>query len=335
MEAIEIDTVKPIVKSYCNLIAMGKGLDPGGSAGDFDDAIVLEVPLPWKNTMYHEAGALPQEVINLLGLWSERYRAGQGYRHRSLMVAPDAAYSQKGHRRVMFYTRQPGMFARFSKIEYLVPEAEMGALIWALYEAPDDLSRFDIYLTPEHDLIREILVCTHGTVDAACAKFGYPLYNYLRKHHATENLRVWRVSHFGGHVFAPTMMDMPTGHYWAYVEEAQAAQIVQQSGDVGALYGHYRGWAGLEDGFLQAAERELWMRYGWDWFAADKSGEMIATGDNPEDPEWAEVRIDYMLHGSSETGSYRARVEVCRRITTSHSTNSDVYPYPQYRVTEF
>jgi hypothetical protein len=330
-----MEAIKPTIKSYCNVLAMQKGLDPVGSAGEFDDAIVLEVPLPWKNNMYSEAGVLPQEVINLLDLWSQRYHAGQGYPHRSLMVAPDAAYSQRGLRRLMFYTRSSGMFAQYNKVEYLVPEAEMGTLIWALYEAPDDLARFESYRVPENDSIRELLVCTHGTVDVACAKFGYPLYNYLRKNHAANDLRVWRVSHFGGHVFAPTMMDMPNGHYWAYVEESQAGQIVQQSGDVRGLYGHYRGWAGLEDSFLQVAERELWMRYSWAWFSYPKTGKLIARDENTDEPKWAEVQIDYTAGDGSQVETYTARVEVHENISTSHSTDSeDKYPYPQYRVSE-
>ena len=65
-------------KCYCNLTAMEKGLDPAGSAGDFDDAVIAEIPLPWKLDMYHEAGTLPQEIIDLLGIWLQRYREGQG-----------------------------------------------------------------------------------------------------------------------------------------------------------------------------------------------------------------------------------------------------------------
>ena len=186
----------PFEKCYCNVLAMEKGLDPVGSAGSFDDAVIMEVPLPWKINMYQEAGALPQEIINLLGLWLQHYHEGRGYPHRPLLVAPDESYSQPGMRRVMHYTRTA---VRYEKREYLVPDALFGPLVWALFEAPDDLPRFERY----RDTVttRDLLVCTHGTVDAACAKFGYPLYSNLRNNHANQNLRVWRVSHFGGHVF--------------------------------------------------------------------------------------------------------------------------------------
>ena len=40
---------QPIVdKEYCNVRAIQPVLDPAGHAGHFDDAIVLETPLPRK-----------------------------------------------------------------------------------------------------------------------------------------------------------------------------------------------------------------------------------------------------------------------------------------------
>ena len=147
------------------------------------------------------------------------------------MVAPDAEYSRPGFRRVIHYTRPDPPFTRYDQREYLVPEGQLGALLWALYETPADLSRFEPYRVAAAN-VRDLLVCTHGTVDVACAKFGYPLYKYLRQQHAGDHLRVWRVSHFGGHVFAPTLLDLPTGHLWAYVEAAQADQIAARSGSV-------------------------------------------------------------------------------------------------------
>ncbi|MCU0480778.1 MAG: sucrase ferredoxin [Anaerolineae bacterium] len=320
------------VKAYCNQLAIQKGLDPAGYAGNFEDAILIETPLPWRKDMMRQADPLPQQAIDLLMLWLEQYYQGGGYHHRPLVIAPDAEYSIEGYRRVMHYTRPQGMFARYDKTEYLVPTAEMGALIWALYQDRDALMRFAAYRQPKADNIRDILVCTHGTVDAACAKFGYPLYNDLRRHYADDALRVWRVSHFGGHVFAPTLIDMPTGHYWAYIEEAQARQIALREGDLPPMRGHYRGWAGLAGGFLQSAERNLWQQHGWAWFDYPKSGEIIAQDPDTEHPEWAEIRIRYQT-SDGETVDYEGRVDVARYIETITTTGeNNTYQYPQYQV---
>lgn len=327
----EMAALTPTVKAYCNLLAIEKGLDPAGYAGSFDDAVLVEIPLPWKRDIYQTAGPLPQEVIDLMAVWMAHYEATGVYRHRPLVIAPDPEYSRPGFRRVVLYTRAPGAIAAFDKVEYSAPEAELSALLWALYEARDDLPRFDRWRAPQADSIRDLLVCTHGTIDAACAKFGYPLYNDLRRNYADATLRVWRVSHFGGHVFAPTLMDMPVGHYWAYVEADQARQIVARDGDPAALRGHYRGWAGLESGFLQAAERDLWQRYGWDWFGWAKHGEVLAQ--DADDPAWAEVCIT-LTRPDGRREVWEARVEVARHIETITTTGNDhTYNYPQYIVT--
>src|SRR5690606_21421331 len=152
-------------------------------------------------------------------------------------------------------------------------------------------------------------------------------------HCAHDTLRVWRVSHFGGHVFAPTLMDMPSGRYWAYMDKVQAEQIAHYTGDVAALEGHYRGWAGVEDGFMQAAESALWQLHGWDWFKWSKSGEVIA-GDDGEQPTWADVRIHYAAP-DGETGAYDVRVEIQQHIETIITTGDQrTYNYPQYAAAQ-
>lgn len=324
-------------KTYCNTAAQALGLDPAGYAGSFEDAVLIETPLPWKRDLYKAAGALPQEAIDLLDLWRQRYQETGVYGHRPLLIAPDDAYSRPGYRRVIYYARPDGPFARFAKQEYLVPHDDAGPLLWALFEARETLPRFEEYRVPNDQSGRDILVCTHGTIDVACAKFGYPLYQRLRDEFAgsdgTDALRVWRVSHFGGHVFAPTLIDMPTGHYWAYVGQEQAAQIVQRTGDVAALHGHYRGWAGLPRGFAQAAERELWQREGWSWFDYPKSGEIVDK-EAGEEPQWADVVLRYTTP-SDGAHAWRAHVKVDRTLETMPSTDAEkTYKYPQYTVAD-
>ncbi len=319
-------------KSYCNVAAMALGLDPVGHAGHFDDAILLETPLPWKREIYQIAGMLPQQLIDLLALWLERYKAGQPYNHRSLLIAPDRDYARDGYRRVIFYRRAADAFARYEKREYVVPDDQVGALAWALYEAREQLPAFERYRIPEADTVRDILVCTHGTIDVACAKFGYPLYRTLRDRYATDELRVWRVSHFGGHVFAPTLMDMPTGHYWAYVEEAQAAQIIRRNGDVRMLRGHYRGWSGMGHSFAQVAERELWQQEGWAWFDYAKWGEVIELDSREAEPQWAKVRVIYSRPDGT-TGNYTATVAVSHTVETQYATEQAAsHAYAQYAL---
>lgn len=319
-------------KPFCNCLAQARGLDPGGHAHGFKDAIVVETPLPWRLDMMQSAGHLPREVIDLLQIWLQAYKDGKGYAHLPLAIAPDPEYSCPGFRRVMLYTRPAGLMAQFDRAEYLVPEKECGPLIWSLYQDRDRLRQFDRYRLPKHERTRDILVCTHGTVDAACARFGYPLYRFMRDSFSAAGLRVWRVTHFGGHVFAPTLLDMPMGHYWAYVEREQAKQIIERRGDVGELHGHYRGWAGLDDGFLQALERQLWQENGWDWFACQKAGEIISQ-DSADVPQWATVRLRYKAPADTAEQIVESRVEISHRIETEHATALDEkIQYAQFHV---
>lgn len=319
------------MKTYCNQVALEKGLDPGGHATPFETLVLLEAPLPWGRDMYTTAGAMPQDLLDLYALYMQRYReTGIWPPFYLLLIAPDELYLQPGYRRVILFRRDDAQIANFARSEYVVPEAEAGKLVWALAEEPGKLDEFEGWKTAVSPTQRDILVCTHGTVDAACAKFGYPLYRHLRQTHAAADLRVWRVSHFGGHVFAPTLMDMPTGHFWAYVEEAQTDQIVRRDGSPTDLRGHYRGWAGLANGFLQAAEREMWLREGWRWFDWPKRGEVLAQ-DEAVDAKWAEVCI--MFDNDDGQHSYKARVELLDAINTIHTTNhEEVYPYSQYNI---
>ncbi|GIK55051.1 MAG: sucrase ferredoxin [Chloroflexi bacterium] len=319
------------MKAYCNLLALEKGLDPGGQATAFETLILLEAPLPWRSDLYTTVGTMPQEVLDLYALYMQRYHeTGVWPPIYLLLIAPDEAYSQPGCRRVIRFQREGAQIAHFARAEYFVPEAQTGPLIWTLAEEPGRLGEFAGWQTAVSPTPRDLLVCTHGTVDAACAKFGFPLYHYLRRQHASDQLRVWRVSHFGGHVFAPTLMELPSGHFWAYVEEAQADQIARRAGPVAALRGHYRGWAGLANGFLQATERELWLCAGWRWFDWPKRGKILVQ-DEAAQPTWAEVCIEFDDGGGTQL--YQARVEVSGHVEMIHTTGgTGTYAYPQYKI---
>ncbi len=320
----------PTNSDYCSTLARAKGLDPIGYGGMFNNMVLLEVPLPWSRSPLTDPEKVTPEFVQAL----ERYFAlPQAERPsvRPLAIAPDAAYAEDGRRRFVHFTRQTGAIAHFTRHEYCVPEAIYGALVWAALIEPDKLSAFESYCVPENGL-RDILVCTHGSVDAACAKFGYPLYRHLRENFADTNLRVWRCSHFGGHVFAPTCIDMPIGHYWAYVDTQQGTQIAQRSGDPRALRAHYRGWAALNHSFLQAAEREAFMREGWQWLTYRKAGVLLAH-DSAENPQWGEVRLTFSTADGKPLGRYEGRVEVECYLTTIPSTGSEQpYRYAQYKV---
>lgn len=337
-------TPKPQRTPLCSVLAREKGLDPIGYAGAADIFVTFEIPLPWPYALW-QCKAVPTEIHKLIRIWYGNPDISRP-RLRPLVIAPDPVWSQRGYRRVMVHRRPEGMFANFAKSEYLIPDAELGPFIWTLLMDTDRLAAFEKYLEPHVDT-RDFLICTHGAVDAACAKFGYPLYKELSDlvgatspasnrpltpHASPLTARIWRVSHFGGHVFAPTLLELPAGRYWAYVDGDKPERLLNRSGKAEDFYGHYRGWTGLESSFLQAAEREVFVREGWNWLDYPKTGKILRQ-DDAEHPAWAEVRLEFSnLLG--EAGAYQARVELSEPISTPNNTRSEQpHSYPQYRVT--
>lgn len=206
---------KPDLARFCSTCARDAGLDTAGSAYSYDHVVAAEIPLPWPTTMYDTPGVLPQELLDFRAELIESYRQGNPLSVGTLAIAPDPTYSVPGHRRVLSYRRPTTPFARFEQHEYLVPDEYFGPLCWALLVAHDRLQQFEQYQQPSSD-VRDFMVCTHGAVDAACAKFGYPIFRQMRRlaDASDGRVRAWRVSHFGGHVFAPTVIEMPEFRYW-------------------------------------------------------------------------------------------------------------------------
>lgn len=313
----------PPVSTFCNLRARANGLDPIGQAATADLFVTFELPLPWPYDLWSCAG-MPDEIQRLIALW---YGDADVPRPllRPLVIAPDPVYSRPGQRRVLVHRRPEGLFAEFAKTEYLVPDEKLGPLVWALLLEPETLSTFERYLLPPTPS-RDLLVCTHGAVDAACARFGFPLYRGLREA-AAAGVRVWRAAHFGGHVFAPTLAELPSGRFWGYLDGDASATLLSLTGEPASLCGHYRGWSALATPFLQAAEREVFKLEGWPWLAYPKRGETLTGA-----PGWAEVRLSFRRPDGTG-GAYEARVEYSAPVETPpDSASEELYAYPQYRV---
>ena len=132
-------------RRYCNCLAQARGLDPGGHAHSFRDAIVVEAPLPWRLDLLQKARLLPQKMVDLPNFWLQEQTDGKGYAHLPLAVAAHPEYSCPGLRRVMLYYRLEELISQFDKAEYLVPEHECGPLNWSLYQDRERLPLYDPY----------------------------------------------------------------------------------------------------------------------------------------------------------------------------------------------
>jgi hypothetical protein len=126
-------------------------------------------------------------------------------------------------------------------------------------DAYEDLLTFDlpelISAHSEQTMSEErlFLVCTNGKRDAACAKYGLPLYQAMSREAGSN---VWQTTHLGGHRFAATMACLPHGVLYGRLPPEQARAIVDDYHHNRLTLDYYRGCAAY-DAPTQAAEDHL------------------------------------------------------------------------------
>ncbi len=304
-------------RRLCCAVSEASGEDPAGTVTPFVGYLGVEVAPPWKGDVT-ESRCFPEDLREAVGRAQE---AGVIGKFTGLM--PDSEYSREGHARVI-YLRRPSssFFAAYEKEEYLVPEGEVVALVEALTTEPEMPSRFARY-REDTTYVRDILVCTHGSRDVCCSRFGHPIYQELRHGYAARSggrLRVWRTSHLGGHRFAPHLLEFPEGRYWCRLKPEALEKLVLKEGPFSGLRRFYRGWAGLSSNFEQIAEREVFAREGWEWAGYLKAGEVLEV-DEKEDR--AEVRIEYSSPDGVFSGAYEATLETVGSVTTLLNSGTD------------
>jgi hypothetical protein len=244
---------------YCSAISLANGEDPIGTAPAYDGFVVLEQGPPWPKDLW-KSTLIP---VSLPPLVDARRR--EGVVIKAVTVQPDSEYAIPDRRRVLFLRRAEGPIVRYDRQEYAVPDAEVDALLHAWLGDQSQLAGFERYAVGAA-AERDILVCTHATIDAACGKFGYPLFVSLRNElvEPDAGTRVWRSSMIGGHRFAPTVLDLPEARYWGHLTDDSAASIANKRGNAADVHANYRGWCAARTAFEQVAEREVVRREGWD-----------------------------------------------------------------------
>jgi len=341
---------------YCSVISKANGEDPIGSAGTADQWLLVEVAKPWSAKLWRDSPRL-KEIFALLKSLEQQGVAMPTL--RVLAIAPDPDYSDGDRPRIFFYRRPQRLFSCFEKQEYQLPSDQVIKLVTALITTPEQLHPFERY-RQETTSIRELLVCTHGDIDAACGQFGTPIYNTLRNRLSPDDFlapaRIWQVCHFGGHKFAPTLIDFPHGHFWGHLEPAVLETLIHRQGSVEPLRPYYRGWAGLGQ-FEQIVEREVWMQEGWAWLDYAKTGKVVAKaagepagwqallqrlpinrfqhlGKRSPHPQWVDVEIEFVSVVGDRTGVYEARVLVNGEVMTTPKSAKKVTlkAVPQYHV---
>lgn len=303
----------------CAVFSEANGEDPCGSAPMWDHCLIIEVPTPWE----HEVMDSPAFPAGLVDAFEQRPDV------RLQVIQPDETYSVDGHSRIMLFSRPDGPVRDMARREYLVPsELLHDAVNAALGGKNEQLSKWEQH----NNGIRDLLVCTHGSRDICCASIGQPTYMELHARYSNSHTRVWRLSHTGGHRLAPNVIDMPSGRYWSRLTPSRAMQVADHSGDIADLYDSYRGWPAIVSPAAQMAEREAFMREGWDWTGRRVESEVLETS-----KDGMEERV--AIRSLSQDGVVSSYVATVRQsgMVQSIECLSDTLAkdYPQYELVSF
>lgn len=311
---------------FCSRVAQATGFHPIGTAPTYRTHLAVECDVPWAREVT-ESATFPPELRDLLAR-----AANDGIEPRITGLMPDLEYTQEGLTRVLFFAHADDLSPTYGKRDFLVPPAQLAALVEALLYAPGDVQGFKAF-EQETGHMRELLVCNHGSRDRCCATFGFEVYRELREVYARahpDTLRVWRCSHLGGHRMAPTLLDFPEGRYYAYITLDSLPILLERKGSFSPLADQYRGWGRLSP-LEQAAEHAVMLAEGWPWTTYRVQSEVIAGngGDGA-----STVRFTYTTSDSLRAESYQVSVREApeKSLHFPSSCGKETEPQPQFVV---
>lgn len=241
---------------FCADLSRRAGEDLIGSAPAYETYILIECPQPWTANVWDSKAVSPS-----LKAFVENIN--RSHRQIKFLLISAEKPNPSSKARVIAFHRHPAPSVGYIRREFRSNLDKVAPLLERYLANPEELA-----LQPPIDRpIQDFFVCTHGSHDKCCSRYGYPFFRQARTialNLGLRDVRVWQVSHIGGHRFAPTMISFPDGRYYGALDGESFAAIAQRQGDIRCLETVYRGW-GILPRNVQVLERELFLQYGWDW----------------------------------------------------------------------
>lgn len=250
---------------FCSDYSRQAGEDIIGSATNEQTYILVECPPPWTSEAFNSRWV--PENLQILIKEVKRNKLPIKF----LLIANNVSHKADSTT-LLIYQRKEGLSNGYRKQEFQLANIELVAPVVRKW-LRGGFSDYDA----QTSVTRDILICTHGSHDRCCARYGNPFYfnaTSIVSSLELDNVRIWKSSHFGGHRFAPTAIDFPDGRYYGALDQESFKSILTRTGDITLLKKVYRGW-GILPNSIQVLERELILRHGWDWFNYKVSGEII------------------------------------------------------------
>lgn len=236
----------------CTAFTRALGASPAGSGLALDRIVVVSVPAPWpKPALGHDA-LKPLVAPLTASATKTRLFAGEPAEQASTIEV----YERIG----------VGATLTSFSIDEQLGDAERHALMVRTVEQIASTAQGELEtIVGEHRTITGIdsathdalhapvmLVCTQGSHDNCCGVHGETF--AAETEAGGLEITVRRVSHTGGHRFAPTAMSFPDGRMWAWLDQALLTRIVDDAVTSDDLATRCRGWWGVSRGEQQVAE---------------------------------------------------------------------------------
>ncbi len=195
-------------RQYCSEVSAAAGENMLGTAPEVDFWILLEYRETWSRKPL-EDNNLPQRVQDWLTAQLDKL-------------------TSEGRLPRFQFLRKPGR----PSPQLSLLTCSGGELRLREFDSYLDLLDSDVH-TDSDSVIEsnQYFVCTHGTRDLCCARFGLPTCRRLIE---LSNGRVWQTSHLGGHRYAPNVLALPSGRLYGRVhpESAESFFHTVESGKV-------------------------------------------------------------------------------------------------------
>ena len=119
-------------------------------------------------------------------------------------------------------------------------------VVWGSWRDPAELLELDLTAAAAGTVDtagpqQVALVCTNGKRDQCCAVRGRPVAAAIA---ADPDWNTWECSHLGGHRFAATIMLLPTGDMFGWLDPQSATEVTRRFAAGQLMLSHYRGRCG-------------------------------------------------------------------------------------------
>ncbi len=295
----------------CTISAQQAGEELIGTAGHYQTYVFIECPLPWPKKAF-DSERMPLALRQYV-------KAMKAKRSVQFLCINRGAASASARTAILVYdcTDRSALnhFSEGSANRYCGQEFQVDGLdqVVACLEThwQGDGAAFQGNRSGQTIDQQDIFICTHGMRDKCCAQFGQPFFRDAKRgveQGELPNTRVWRVSHIGGHRFAPTAISMPDGRYYGRLNFSALKAISTRSGPISQLRSVYRGW-GILPPPLQVLEQQLLLNHGWQWLTYEAAYKVLAsdTGNDLSD-EQVQAELFVRAPNASEVTLYRAKI---------------------------